>query len=227
MIYVECRSNSPEWYQTRSGKITASRFTDAVDVLARKSGDKNAGDPSEKSDLYCAEVAMEIINGGPIGKNVTSWAMDRGHEMEDYAIMAYEERFGVMVQKAGICVTEDGKFSYSSDGLVNADGLVEVKSPVNAMKIIDMWRSDDNSDYIHQELGGLWISGRKWIDLIMYAPQLANCGAELYVQRLYRNEEQIDDMVWKLYAFDKRVQATVAYLRTLKDRPSPIILNAA
>lgn len=224
MQYIECRQGEELWLSLRAGKVTASRVADALDILLRNSGHKKAGDPSDKSDLYCAEVSMEIINKGTFGKPASGWALERGHEMEDRAIIAYEERFNHMVTKAGVCISEDNRFLYSSDGLVNDDGLVEVKSPVNALKIQQMWETDDNSEYLYQCMTGLWITGRKWIDLIMYAPQLENEKADLYVQRILRDEEAIDEMVWRLHRFDKRVQETVKFFKSLKNRELPIIL---
>lgn len=174
-------------------------------------------DPSEPSDTakrYAADLAIERISGHPHGEPPKAWVLDRGHEMEVRARMLYEARTGAFITESGICISDDGIFSYSSDGLADDDGLIEIKAPIDSIKIMDMWRTGDTSEYDHQIQGGLWLTARKWLDFIMYVPDLAAAGKDLFIKRIYRNEAFIDKMVQQLSDFDRIVNDYTIILRS-------------
>lgn len=212
MILVECRQGTAEWLAARAGATTASRFGDAISKLTRASGDKKAGDWSGVSDRYAADLAIERISGMPYGEPPKTWLLDRGHELEDRARIAYEVRTGYLCEETGVCLTDDRKFGYSTDGMPE-DGLIEIKCPIDSVKIANMLRTGDVSEYIHQMQGGMWITGRKWCDFIMYVPDLESVGKHLFVKRIHRDDAFIDAMVADLLAFDKRVQEFEALFR--------------
>lgn len=213
MQIINCKQGSPEWLQARAGVITASNFEDAISVLKKASGAKVAGDPTGASDKYAGDVAIEIVSGKPYGIPVKAWVLDRGHELEGDAKMAYELRHDATVTESGIILTDDGRFGYSSDGLVGADGAVEVKCPIDSQKVFAMWETNDAAEYYAQIQGGLWITGRKWCDLIMFVPDLNECGKDLYVQRIARNDNYINELESRLWDFSKRVEKKVLFLR--------------
>lgn len=205
MILINCQQGSQEWLVARCAAITASRAADAISVLKRKSGDKNVGDPTEASDKYAYDLAFERISGVPYGEPVKAWTLERGHELEKVARMKYEILTGNMASESGVMLTDDRLFGYSTDGLVGTDGLIEIKCPVDSVKIMDMLTTFDVSEYMHQMQLGMWISGRKYCDFIQYVPALEHVGKDLFYMRVQRNDEFIDDMVTKLLAFEKRV----------------------
>jgi hypothetical protein len=65
---------------------------------------------------------------------------------------------------------------------------------------------------MHQMQGGMWISGREWCDFIMYIPPLKGVKNDLYVKRIKRDDDFIDDMVTDLLKFNKRVEDAVKLL---------------
>ena len=213
MKFIECPQGTPEWHAARCGKITASCFADAISRCTRKSGARDVGDPTAVAERYAADLAIERISGQMHGEPPKAWVLERGHAMEAAARMHYEARTGSFVTEAGICVTDDGIFGYSTDGLVDDDGLIEVKSPIDSAKILHILATGDTSEYDHQMQGGMWITGRRWTDFIMYVPDLAAVGKDLYVKRVHRDEAFIDAMVAQLAKFDSLVQANVAILR--------------
>ncbi len=164
-----------------------------------------AGVPSDTAHRYAADLAIELISGQPHGEPPKAWILERGHEMEARARMLYESRTGAFVTEAGICLTDDNTFGYSTDGIVDSDGLIEIKAPIDSLKIAAMLRTGDTSEYMHQMQGGMWITGRKWCDFIMYVPDLANCGKDLYVKRVLRDDEFIDAMVADLMRFQAMI----------------------
>lgn len=205
-ILVECEQGSPEWHAARTGVITASKFKDACDTL-------KSGAPSAKAILYAAQVAVERISGAPCDEGFTTWQMRRGTELEPKARIEYEVKTGNLASEAGVVLTPDRKFGYSTDGYVNNDGCIEIKSLASAEKLVSMWRDGDFSDYIHQIQGGLWITGRKWCDFVMYAPQLESVGKQIFLRRVERDDDFIDDMVPKLLAFERAVTLNETLLR--------------
>jgi exodeoxyribonuclease (lambda-induced) len=206
MKIIECQQGTPQWLQARCGVITASEYETAISKLSRTSGKRKAGDPTAASDKYAFEKAIERISGKPYGEPPKAWVLDRGHRMEEHARIAYEAKFGEMVTESGIVLADDSLFGYSTDGLVGDDGLVEIKSPIDGLKIGEMFMSGDVSEYMHQIQGGMWITGRKWCDLIMYVPDLEAVGNDLYVKRVERDDNFIDAMVEELITFNHRVE---------------------
>jgi hypothetical protein len=215
--FIECPQGTEEWFAARCGKITASCFGDAISVCQKKSAARDPGDPTAVAERYAADLAIERISGQRHGEPPKAWVLDRGHEMEAAARRIYEGRTGAFVTEAGICVTDDGAYGYSTDGLVDDDGLIEIKAPIDSTKILAMWQSGDVSEYIHQMQGGMWITGRKWCDFIMYVPDLVNVGKDLYVKRIYRDDAFIDAMATGLAKFNGMVELFESVLRAPVD----------
>lgn len=205
MIFIECQQGTPAWHEARCGVCTASCFAEAISVLSRTSGSRKPGDPTSASDKYAYDLAIERISRKPYGEPVKAWTLDRGHTLEPLARIEYEADTGYLASESGVILTDDRLFGYSSDGLVEDDGLIEIKCPVDSLKIGEMIATGDVSEYMHQIQGGLWISGRKWCDFIQYVPALENAGNALFVRRIERDDNFIDAMVEKLVAFEKRV----------------------
>lgn len=226
MKYIPCQQGTPEWYAARAGRITASQFAAAISVLSRKSGDKVPGDPTDASDKYAAEVAIECISGQMWGEPIKPWVLERGKRLEPFARQGYELKTGSIAEEAGVCITDDGRFGYSTDGLVNpevvtvdgaevligVEGLIEIKCPVDGLKVLNIWRTGDIAEYFEQMQGGMWITGARWCDFIMYVPELEASGRHLYVQRVLRDDAFIASMEAKLIDFARRVDHYAALL---------------
>lgn len=205
MILIQCEQGTPEWHQARAGVITCSKFRDATEKTAK-------GLRTAKSTLYSAQVAVEIVSGEPGEEVFNSWQMKRGTELEPAARLEYESLTGNFAAESGVVLTDDRKFGYSTDGFVGADGLIEIKCLASAEKIIDMWRTGDMSEYMHQMQGGMWITGRKYCDFVMYCPQLEKIGKQIFYRRVERNEAFIEKLEKDLVEFEKCVQADVLAL---------------
>jgi exodeoxyribonuclease (lambda-induced) len=205
---------------TRAGYKAVPRSA----IIAKALAGEDTTQPSDTARRYAADLSIERSSGKPFGTPPRTWLLDRGHELERLARMAYEETNRAFVTEAGICVTDDNLFGYSTDGLVNDDGLIEIKCPIDGNKILTMWSTGDVSDYMHQMQGGMWISGRKWCDFIMYVPDLAPVGKDLFVKRIHRNDNFIDEMVRGLARFQALVDQNVAILRAADQ---PIYLGEA
>lgn len=180
-------------------------------AVARVLAGGQAGVPSDTAHRYAADIAIEQISGQPHGEPPKAWVLERGHIMEVRARMMYEARTGAFVTESGICISDCEGFAYSSDGLVNDDGLIEIKAPIDSLKIATMLRTGDVSEYLHQMQTGMWLTGRAWCDFLMFVPDLKNAGNDLYVKRVMRDDEFIDVMVKELARF----QGMIADYKTI------------
>lgn len=207
----------------RAGKTVAEALlasgyqkTPTAEGVARALRGETVGEPSPASERLAATVAVERISKKPYGDTFETFAMRRGKEQEVFARMKYEDRFQVIVDEEGVILTDDRIFGCSVDGLVEYDGGFECKAPVDLNKVMAILKTGDLSEYKHQIQGCMWITGRKWWDFVMPVPDLAvlNNGNDLYVQRVMRDDEFIEEMELGLLKFAGRVKQIENFLRT-------------
>lgn len=211
LIWSNAPQGSEEWLSARRGVITASRFKDARDKL------KN-GSPSGKQNGYAFDLARERV-GGKVPDVFQNAAMRFGSEQEPLCRMEYEGRTGQLVMEAGFACTDDGAFGVSVDGLIGSDGVWECKTMVSSDTLFTAVVDGDISAYRDQCLGALWLTGRKWLDLCLWAPDLEPIGRELTVIRIERDEAEIQALEADLIAFWRRVQQLEARLRGQQELP--------
>lgn len=202
-ILTSFEQGSPEWKQARAGKVTASRAKDARDKL-------KSGAASGKQIAYACQVALERLSGQPADATFENWQMREGHVQEPIARAAYERRTGNLVDEVGAFATDDDLFLYSPDGLIDGDGLLEVKTLFSPERIMTIVGNGDVSDFIDQCMFGLWLTGRQWIDLVVWVPSLEY----LTIKRIDRDEDYIEAMETDLMAFSRLV---TQYETTLRD----------
>src|SRR5262245_14437529 len=127
MPNVEQRS--PEWYEARRGKVTASRIADVMATI--KSGGYGASRANYMAQLICERLT------GTVGDGYESHEMIRGRELEPEARAAYGFTRGVEVYPGPGFVDhpEIAMTGASPDGIVTGGGLVEFKIPNTATHI--------------------------------------------------------------------------------------------
>jgi putative phage-type endonuclease len=110
------------WLSARTGKLTASRMADAMDVL------KN-GKPSAARTKLMHEILAERLTGNVVPHHVTP-AMQHGIETEPFAKEAFEVATGSLLIPCGFFDhPEIGDFGATPDALLDRDALVEFKCP--------------------------------------------------------------------------------------------------
>ena len=156
--------------------------------------------------------------GVPVRREQVAYAMRRGQELEPRARAVYEQRTRAWVEEVSLILTDDERFGYSADGFRDEDGLIEIKCPMACDKLGEVWQHPESAhlEYIDQINGGLWITGRKYCDLIVYCPWLAPVGKDLFVKRIYRDENAIEELESRLVRFMRMVDGFLAELRTPK-----------
>ncbi len=225
MLIVDVEQGSPEWLAARLGIPTASKFKDAVKKMTRASEGRKAGDPHGDSDKYRDELVCERIHQEPVTELFQTWQMRRGQEQEAPAADLYERRTGCLVEPVGIILTDDRAFGYSPDRMVlEQEGGIEIKVPSACDKVLNVWLDPESviDEYTHQIMGGLWITGWKWIDLVVYTPWLAKAGKDSFIHRFHRDEDAIEQLESDLWAFKKRVDSREAAVRALAS-PAPAV----
>jgi hypothetical protein len=215
MRIIECVQGSEAWLQTRAGLCTASKFSDAREKLSKASKNGKAGDPSGAALSYAWAIALERVAGKPVDEAFNTWQMRRGTELEPHARLAYELQTGLLASESGIAISDCGKYGYSTDGLCGDDGLIEIKCPASPQKIGNIWSNPEEADaeYIDQIMGGMWVTGRQWCDLVIYCPWLESVGKDLFIKRIFRDDDYISDLEFDLKGFSKMVDRYEAILR--------------
>jgi hypothetical protein len=205
MILIECEQGEPEWFRARAGAITASNVSE---IRKRLKSGPNKGGFTTAAESYAFKLAVERLKGEPIDQDqFETFAMRRGHELEHEARLLHEERLGVFIEQAGICLTDDRKFGFSTDGFIGEDGVSEYKCFLDSTKVRKILFHEETEEVMDQVQNGLWITGRDWCDFTLYYPDLKCVGLELTIQRIDRDEEYIEAMVEDLLEFDKLVES--------------------
>lgn len=195
MIHHDFEQGSEQWLQARRGACTGSRFKDARDKL-------KSGQPSKACLDYARDLARERL-GGMAPAKFQNAAMRKGTEEEPKARLAYESETGNMVHEVGFITTDDGLFGVSADGLIGDDGVLEIKTMVSSDTLFTSFVEGDISAYIDQCNGYLWLLGRKWVDLVLWCPDLN----AIKIHRITRDEEAIEALERDLMVFSGTVKA--------------------
>lgn len=194
MIHHNHEQGSDAWLAARKGCITGSRFKDCRDKL-------KGGGPSKACLAYAMDTARERV-GGTVPPKFQNAAMRTGKEQESPARLRYERLTGNLVEEVGFFTTEDGLFGLSPDGLIDEDGVLEIKTMVSSDTLFTAVADGDLSAYMDQCLGYLWLLGRQWVDLVLWAPDLDL----MVIHRINRNEDAIEALETDLMAFARTVK---------------------
>ncbi len=156
---------SPEWFAARCGKVTASRL---YDVMTRtKSG------YAASRQNYMAELICQRLTGKP-EEGFTNAAMMRGTELEPVAREMYAlNEFDAVISEVGLIdhPTIAG-FAASPDGLVNDDGLIEIKCPNTWTHLQTLKTGVPKRQYLLQMHAQMMCTGRKWCDFVSFDDRL-------------------------------------------------------
>jgi putative phage-type endonuclease len=165
MIIRGIEQGTDEWKRLRAGRITASCMADVMAFDA-----KTGKEPLKARQNYLAQLLAEILSGRP-KQGVQTFAMLRGSELEADARMEYEVSTGSFVEQVTFAIHDDFDFiGASPDGLVGADGMIEIKCPEDICKHLEAIRFGMPKEHKPQVQAGMWCTGRKWCDFISYHP---------------------------------------------------------
>lgn len=163
MTHHPCVQGSDEWKRLRFGKPTASEFDNIITAA------KWEPTASQARRSYMMRILAELIIDIPLTGASTA-SMEHGHAWEPKARAAYEFERGVDVELCGFCTDDAGTIGASPDGFVGEDGSIEIKCPekpeIHCGYLVDS--ETLKKAYFVQTQGQLFVTGRKWTDLVSY-----------------------------------------------------------
>lgn len=205
MKVIDFPQGSAEWAAARAGKVTASRMADVTAKIKQ-------GEAAARRD-YRAQLVAEILTGTPQDDGYVNAEMQWGIDNEPYAREAYGVASDNFIDQVGFVIhPEIERSGASPDGLVSADGLVEIKCPKTATHLQYLLDGTVPTKYLPQMNWQLACTGRAWADFVSYDPRLP-AGMRLFRARLVRNEKAISDLEFEVLGFLADVDKMLATVR--------------
>lgn len=205
----KAEQRSPEWYASRAGRATASKF---ATIMANGKG----------AETYKAELVAERLSGS-FEETYTSKAMQDGIEREAIARLKYELVSGNTVTECGFFAHDSILAGASPDGLVNHDGLIEVKSPIPSTHLATLHTGRIPNQYYWQMMGQMWLTERLWCDYVSFHPSFAN--AQLFVKRVERDEVAIEELKDATTQFLAGVEREVDFVKQYKGAQNGVTIQ--
>lgn len=183
---TEIVQGTEEWYAIRGGKLTASRLSGA---LAKT----KSGWGASRANLAATLIVERLTGSSESGH--TSTAMQWGIDTEPLARSAYEFSEDVAVDQIGfIDHPTISMAGCSPDGLINDDGMLEVKCPNTSTHIHTLLHPEKvDKKYMVQVQWQMACAGRLWCDLVSFDPRLPLC-FQMHVIRIERDQLQIEQL---------------------------------
>ncbi len=209
-IIHTCEPRSREWFALRAGIPTSSEFHKIMTPKTKKL--------SDQAGAYRNRLLAEWVLGQPIEEvPYQSQYMERGQELEDQAVAAYELQTDCETSPGNFITTDDGMLGCSPDRLIGDVGDLELKS-LSLPKQIGFALTGIEDAYKCQVQGRLLIHEREWVDLFCYHPRFS-----IDPLRTYRDEEFIEVLKPLLAQF---VEQMLKAREELEKRFGPFVREA-
>ena len=177
---------SPEWFEARRGFVGASAINDVMATT------KSGGEAATRRNLRARIIAERLT--GICAESFTSSAMQWGIDNEPIARAMYEIQSGNDVEQVGFILHHEIKMTGASpDGLINDDGLIEIKCPNTATHIDYLLAGVPPAEYHNQMLWQMECTGRKWCDFASFDSRMPD-DMKLFIVRFHRDEERIKEL---------------------------------
>ena len=146
---------SPEWYNIRKLKGTASK---ATEIITRGKG----------LDTLAKTLLYQYFSNN-IEESYSNEHTERGNELESVAKSVYELENSIYVKDVGF-IEYNEYIGCSPDGLIGENGLLEIKCPSDRVYFDYLLGETIDNKYMNQIQMQLLITGREWCDLFFYNP---------------------------------------------------------
>jgi putative phage-type endonuclease len=169
------QQQTPEWLEVKKLHFTASH---ASTILTCDKG----------LNTLIEEMLAEYYSSGSYEEYSNRYKnaqINRGNEYEDRARKIYELETGNTVEQVGFVELNDN-VGASPDGLVNDDGLIEIKNhnDVVFLRLVETGKIDKK--YYNQMQYQMYVTGRKWCDYFGFNPNYSPC---YFKKRIYPDQE--------------------------------------
>lgn len=158
--FIDVIQGSDEWFELRKGKFTASNIKDLF-MSPTTAGYEKA--------IY--KVVFERLSGALVESEFKSAYMQRGNDLEQQAREAYELITFNKVDNGGFFEMSEW-IGASPDGLINEDGLLEIKCPAYNTMINYLIKKELPKEYYYQVHSQILICDKKYCDFFAYHPNL-------------------------------------------------------
>ena len=191
---------TPEWFAARLGNVTASRV---ADVIAKTKSGYSASRENYMAQLICERMTNTVA------ESYSNAAMQWGTETEPFARAAYESYADVLVDQVGYVPHPSiERAGASPDGLVGADGLLEIKCPNTATHIDTLLNNQVPTKYFTQMQWQMACTRRAWCDFVSFDPRLPN-GLQLFVKRVEYDTEYAEMLASEVFDFLQELDAKI------------------
>jgi hypothetical protein len=207
--YTDLEQRSDEWFAARRGIVTASIVGRLLTPTLK------VADNDVSRGITTGLVAERI--SGVTEDTFMSADMWRGVEHEPYARDIYSGHYQQAVPCGFMRYDGDGwSLGYSPDGLVAADGLVEIKCPRAKGHVNTILANEVPGYYMGQCQAALLVSGRQWIDYVSF-----HAGLPLFVKRVLPDPAWHEAIVGACRKYETTAaEMTAAYTQATKDMPA-------
>lgn len=183
-VWQTSEQGSADWLKARCGNLTASRMADAIAFL-------KGGKETEARRKYKIELVAERMTDLMVSRYVND-AMQWGIEQEAPAKSRYEEVTGSFITPCGFAIHgEIFGFGASPDGLVDDDGLVEIKCPTTPTYVEWITAGVVPPQHHAQLLAQLAVTGRRYVDFLAYDPRIKVYEHQHFLRRFEPPEADI------------------------------------
>ena len=198
---LEVEQGSEQWRKAKLGHVSASSI---AAVMAKGAG--------KTRQSYLEKIVAERLTQ-EVGEGFSNASIEHGVLTEPQARMAYEVLHETFVSKTGFHKHPTIEWlGVSPDGLIDDDGLVEIKCPNTTTHIAYIKDGKCPAEYYKQIQCQLWVTGRKYCDFISYDPRIKNDALRLFVVRVARDEELIAEMEKEVLKFLEDVEKYIKEL---------------
>lgn len=190
--YPDLEQGTNEWHDVRRGIVTASTIGQLITTRTLKPAN------NDTSRGLTVQLVAERITGWTDPTYVSD-DMARGHMDEPIARDLYAETYAPVTEMGFLIRRAPGfVLGYSPDGLVNDDGLIEIKSRRPKKHLATILADQVPAENMAQIQAGLFVSGRQWCDYISYCG-----GMPMWTKRVHPDPEWFQAIHEAVTGFEK------------------------
>jgi putative phage-type endonuclease len=198
---------TPDWLLARAGKVTASRIGE---LMAKT----KTGYAASRQN-YLAQLIAERLSGMP-QEGFVNAAIQWGTDTEPLARAAYENHRDCFVDEVGFLThPEIINSGASPDGLVEEQGLIEIKCPNTATHIETLLGAGIPRRYLLQMSWQMACSGRSWCDFVSFDPRLPE-PMQLFIWRYERDNALIAEIESEVRVFLAELDTAIHRIMSMR-----------
>ena len=210
MNIIDVEQGSDAWFAARAGKLTASR----VKALVAKT---KSGYSTSRANMI-TQLSLERMTGVAVEPTYSNAAMQRGTDLESEARDYYAFERDVSVSEVGMVIHPKYDFiTCSPDGLIDDDGLVEIKCPFSMAKMVGYLEKDAHAkEYRVQLHMQLLVTGRQYVDVVGYDPRFPD-GLKMAVCRVEADKEYQEELLSEMLKANTEINELIEKLNKMKE----------